>query len=554
MAPGHENPLLQKKQVAPASRTADLPIIQVDTPTTNLNWFSIIAWRLAFPPILLWDAAKFLVNKLLGSFVGFMVLPAQRLPYPLSLLKPNEEILIDKFRDAQRAAHADCQQILVRTHDGAELDTTIFERTANNTPIANQRYIINFRGNGDYYEWHFEEMIADADALQAKVIGFNYRGVGDSSGRPKSQDDLVTDGIAQVQRLLRDGVTDENITLHGLSLGGAVASLVAKHFHDQGIRIKIFNERSFSTLTNVVVGWIRSTDGTGHRESTLGKLFGWIFYPLIRGTLALTGWTMDAAAAYTSIPQEYRQHAVARSPYIDRVHCTLREDSNLMIHIGSAIPSLIEVENIASKNHNIPCIYILHEDNALISMRIYGYYSAPGTWERVDSEFFPAIENALRTIIQDAVTTDGEIIISQKSITPELRALLAQVHASYRPDDRVIPHFASMHRALQSERRAQKDALDAQIAEERTANPSATTERLTALLNERIQMKAPKMVAENWQADAHNADRRTLVSQISSEAQPRNMQTFFYEFCVRPLPVQPAAEARPSTRRSAAAQ
>ena len=65
---------------------------------------------------------------------------------------------------------------------------------------------------------------------------------------PESFQDLVTDGIAQVQRVLDLGANPKNITLDGLSLGGGVADLlVAYHFHQLGKQVYLWNDRSFAT-------------------------------------------------------------------------------------------------------------------------------------------------------------------------------------------------------------------------------------------------------------------------------------------------------------------
>lgn len=57
-----------------------LRIVPIARPTrTNWEWFSLIAWRVIFPPILLWDLTKLIFNRLLGNFVGRIILPAQNM-------------------------------------------------------------------------------------------------------------------------------------------------------------------------------------------------------------------------------------------------------------------------------------------------------------------------------------------------------------------------------------------------------------------------------------------------------------------------------------------
>jgi hypothetical protein len=165
-------------------------------------------------------------------------------------------------------------------------------------------------------------MKSDARELKCDVIGFNLRGVSQSTGKPRSKNDLVTDGIAQVQRLLDDGADPENITLKGHSLGAGIATLVADHFHDHGIKVNVFNGRSFSTITNFVVGQIRTADDrdkhTGHQETFGKKILGWLAKPFTKFGVALAKWEIDAESAYKNLPDSHKEYMVVRSSKADR--------------------------------------------------------------------------------------------------------------------------------------------------------------------------------------------------------------------------------------------
>lgn len=189
------------------------------------EWFKFIAIRAVFPPVLLWDLIKIGANKLLGEWVSGLVLPAQNENFDDLAVSDdtvsnyNEDDLI-------------CEKHDVITHDGAHLDTfEVRHRPQESIDPKYQKYIINLVGNGMCYEHIIDDIKEDSKALKANVIGFNLRGVGQSTGKAKSSEDLVADGIAQVQRLLDQGVSPQNITLKGHSLGAGVASLVAQHFH-----------------------------------------------------------------------------------------------------------------------------------------------------------------------------------------------------------------------------------------------------------------------------------------------------------------------------------
>ena len=137
----------------------------------------------------------------------------------------------------------------VSTHDGAPLDTLRIKLEGANDS-KEEKYIINFCGNmGSCFD-SLGDRKAEADAGYT-VIGFNYRGVLGSRSdnyRPESKQNLIDDGIAQVQALLDDGVEPHNINLSGISLGGAIVLEVAAHFHRKKVPIRVFSDRTFASI------------------------------------------------------------------------------------------------------------------------------------------------------------------------------------------------------------------------------------------------------------------------------------------------------------------
>lgn len=276
------------------------------------EWFKFIAIRTIFPPILLWDLIKFGANKLLGALVGSLVLPAQNDNFDYLAVRDDT---VNNYNEDDLV----CEKHEIITHDDAHLDTfEIKHKSQEHIEPQYQKYIINLVGNGMCYEHIIDDMKEDAKALKANVVGFNLRGVGQSTGRAKSKEDLVTDGIAQVQRLLDQGVSPQNITLKGYSLGAGVATLVAQHFHQLGQPINLFNSLSFSTITNFLVGHIRlerdeSGAPIGHKDSIGGIILGWLAYPFVKFGVALAKWEINAGSAFKSIPEAYRDYIVVRS-------------------------------------------------------------------------------------------------------------------------------------------------------------------------------------------------------------------------------------------------
>lgn len=340
---------------------------------TAWEWFEFFTLRIVFPPLIIWDLLTFMVNSLIGKWVGSLVLPAQEVP--LRNESPTELV----FNSDSHSYYP--EEICVVTHDQVKLSTLEFVKPKNESKISEQKYVIHFLGNGVNYLDFFKgrkELVFENQNVN--TVFFDYRGVQKSSSNGKtvasSKKDLVIDGIAQVQRLLDKGVSAENITLSGHSLGGAIATLVANHFHRQNKKLYVFNDRSFSSITDVLVGWIRARCPNGYDETFGRKLLGWVLKPLIKFGVSLSGWEINASDAFREIPDKYKNYAVVRTPKANRTMRTI--DDFVITHYASlheALPkvpknsksnfckfSVPNLEDFDQNPHNLPMKYLKNKN------------------------------------------------------------------------------------------------------------------------------------------------------------------------------------------------
>ena len=228
--------------------------------------------------------------------IGKFILPAQT-------LVPSE---IDFMQLYALAAQYDLniEHGDVNTHDKAVLKTMqITPKRQLEQPENERRYVVKFVGNMTQYEQMLNTFISEAANLNATIVGFNFRGVGNSTKTPHTFQELVTDGIAEIDRLLKNGVNPENITIDGISLGAAIATMVAAYFHQHGKCVYLFNDRSLSRISAAAAGMLAPT-------------FRWPFGDIAFsstetttwGVLKATGWQENLADAYNSIPAQYKTH------------------------------------------------------------------------------------------------------------------------------------------------------------------------------------------------------------------------------------------------------
>lgn len=149
-----------------------------------------------------------------------------------------------------------------------------------------------------------------------KVVGFDYGGTARRKITTWSHQPLVDDGFYLAKKLIAQS---NSLVLKGNSLGGAIATLVAKQCHEKGILVYLWNGRSFASASHVIAGQFRTLHFSGHYENTTSILLSKIAGSLSLPMLVATGWEIDAASAYKMIPEEYKNYYLVRSSKDERL-------------------------------------------------------------------------------------------------------------------------------------------------------------------------------------------------------------------------------------------
>ncbi len=127
------------------------------------------------------------------------------------------------------------EAITVTTKDGLQLQAWFLKAT------EKRPLVVYFHGNGGNLTV-LNEMFALYKKLDVGVLAIDYRGFGDSPGEP-SEEGLYLDGQAAYDEAVRRGFKPEQIFIHGRSLGGGVATKIARDNACRGLILE-------STLTS----------------------------------------------------------------------------------------------------------------------------------------------------------------------------------------------------------------------------------------------------------------------------------------------------------------
>lgn len=241
-----------------------------------------------------------------------------KLVLPALLASDQEKRVLEEKQIFLSGNSQHCQEFDLQIDDGAIINgMTLFpsakdKKSFQDKQASTQKWIIRFNGNGEFYERNLDGSILHANGVDANILVFNYRGVGESKCPPKRPEDLIADGEACVKYLLSKGVKEENILIHGLSLGGGVGSQVAS-LHE---KIGLINERSFGLLSKEAAALVQ--------VPIVEKLFlglGWELdsvkaFEKITAKKLIVFHKQDAIMPYhqTSLYKVYKEHLKAKDP------------------------------------------------------------------------------------------------------------------------------------------------------------------------------------------------------------------------------------------------
>lgn len=198
----------------------------------------------------------------------------------------------------------------LNTQDGSMLDSiSISASLQSEIPMSERKYVINcIEREQNYVNW-----IKDATHVSKKtnstVILFNYRGIDESRGVVWTQNDLVADAMAQVQRLIALGAQPQNITLEGNCLGGTIATIAAAQLHQEGYPVKLYNLRSFQSVHRFLIGYLMPEQSTA-KLTEVRYLIAKIIAVLLSPLIYLSGWTLNAKKAWDIIPRKDKDYGV----------------------------------------------------------------------------------------------------------------------------------------------------------------------------------------------------------------------------------------------------
>ncbi|KAH9246987.1 hypothetical protein BASA81_015418 [Batrachochytrium salamandrivorans] len=181
-------------------------------------------------PVLVGGAVVLGLGKLVQALTKAILLPS-------SVLGKNKQ----QLKDFVAGANVPLTRVAIPVTPTASVDACILGQ--------GRGWIVYSNANGVCYEHILPYLYRLARTLNRKVLVYNYRGVGNSTGNCRRTQDMVEDVLACVGYVEQQQLGNE-IWLWGHSIGGAVSVLAGDRL---GGKYKVVADRSFSKLGEVVL-------------------------------------------------------------------------------------------------------------------------------------------------------------------------------------------------------------------------------------------------------------------------------------------------------------
>lgn len=194
------------------------------------------------------------VRWLIGPMLSRIVMPAQT-------RKDEQKFQDIRARTRQDGVHIKHEQI--DSTGGASIDVATFQK---NPRGKAQRVIVFAVGNGHGYEDKFDKLVYMAKKYpNAQVVAFNFRNVLASKGVVYHEQDWIDDAKAVAKHIQSQGFANEHILFNGFSLGGAITTMMIAQLYqeeraaakpeerDNVKAIRLINQRSLASLVDVLI-------------------------------------------------------------------------------------------------------------------------------------------------------------------------------------------------------------------------------------------------------------------------------------------------------------
>jgi alpha/beta superfamily hydrolase len=268
----------------------------------------------------------------------------------------NDKLLQKMKFESFKKGNVDFIGVQIKSIDGSILDTIeIVPRKKVSKPV----YVVNIFGAVDAYEQNMGYMKEQSERLGVVNVGFNVPGVGRSTGTLDSKHTIIKAGVAQVIRLVEQGVEPEKIVMSGHSAGAAIAVACAEHLHKKGLKVNVFHNRSFGKTSTVAAALLLETPENHIKvEKSIKRFSSFKDIPaevLTTSVANIAGWEIDVNKAYSSIPSKYKDYIVIKPDKIQRKYMTGDE----MVRPAASLHYMQKDERKKIKNNIIKAINLI---------------------------------------------------------------------------------------------------------------------------------------------------------------------------------------------------